>query len=133
MVAVKWNHLDCVELLLADTRVDLMTRDKYEKSEEEVVRYVEDLKRPVLEVLEECIRDERRELFKLGKIWGTGDKVNSIKFKILEELEGYWRKLARQGRSLEEAARARGHPELATLVEAERQRRGIELFHFDEG
>ena len=56
-------------------------------------------------MLEECIRDERRELFKLGKIWGTGDKVNSIKFKILEELEGYWRKLARQGRSLEEAAR----------------------------
>ena len=70
-----------------------------------LIRYVEDLKRPVLEVLEECIRDERRELFKLGKIWGTGDKVNSIKFKILEELEGYWRKLARQGRSLEEAAR----------------------------
>ena len=69
------------------------------------IRYVEDLKRPVLEVLEECIWDERRELFKLTKIWNTGDKVNSIKFKILKELEGYWRKLARQGRSLEEVAR----------------------------
>ena len=59
----------------------------------------------MLEVLEECVWDERRELFKLSKIWDTGDKVNSIKFKILEELEGFWRKLARQGRSLEEAAR----------------------------
>ena len=70
-----------------------------------LIRFVEDLKRPVLEVLEECLRDERRELFKLAIIWDTGDKDNSIKFKILEELEGYWRKLSRQGRSLEEAAR----------------------------
>ena len=58
-----------------------------------------------MEVLEECIQDERRELFKLSIIWGSGDKDNSIKFKILEELESYWRKLARRGRSLEEAAR----------------------------
>ena len=70
-----------------------------------LIRYVEDLKRPVLEVLEECIWDESLQVFKLSIIWDTGDKDNSIKFKILEELEGYWRKLAQQGRSLEEAAR----------------------------
>ena len=70
-----------------------------------LTRYVEDLKRPVSEVLEECVSDERSELFKLSIIWDTGDKDNSFKFKILEELESYWRKLARQGRSLEEAAR----------------------------
>ena len=70
-----------------------------------LIRYVEDLKRPVLEVLEECIWDESLQVFKLSIIWDTGDKDNSFKFKILEELEGNWRNLARQGRSLEEAAR----------------------------
>ena len=70
-----------------------------------LIRYVEDLKRPVLEVLEECVWDESLQVFKLSIIWDTGDEENSIKFKILEELEGYWRKLARKGRSLEEAAR----------------------------
>ena len=38
MYAVKKNHVACVELLLADPRVDLMTRDNYERSEEEVAR-----------------------------------------------------------------------------------------------
>ena len=70
-----------------------------------LTRYVEDLKRPVSEVLEECLWDEKSQFFQLRGIWDTGDKDNSIKFKILEELEGYWRKLARQGRSLEEVAR----------------------------
>ena len=57
------------------------------------------------EKLEECIWDEKSQFFKLRGIWDTGVKVKSIKFKILEELESYWRKLAQQGRSLEEAAR----------------------------
>ena len=65
-------------------------------------RYVEDLKRPVLVVLEECLWDENSHLFQLRGLWESGVKV---KEKILEELENYWRKLARQGRSLEEAAR----------------------------
>ena len=69
-----------------------------------LIRFVEDLKRPVLEVLEECLWDEKSELFKLRGIWDSGVKGKSPKSKILEELEGYWRKLARQGRSLEEAA-----------------------------
>ena len=70
-----------------------------------LIRFVEDLKRPVLEVLEECLWDEKSELFKLRGIWDSGVKGKSSKSKILEELEGYWRKIARQGRSLEEAAR----------------------------
>ena len=64
-----------------------------------------DLKKPVLEVLEECVSDEKRELFRLRGIWDSGVKGQSPKSRILEELESYWRWLARQGRSLEEAAR----------------------------
>ena len=64
-------------------------------------RFVDDLKRPVLEVLEECVWDENSRLFQLKGFWDSGVKVQSPKYKILEELEGYWRKLARQGRSLE--------------------------------
>ena len=67
-----------------------------------LVRYVEDLKRPVLGGLEECLWDENSHLFQLRGFWESGVKV---KEKILEELENHWRKLARQGRSLEEAAR----------------------------
>ena len=67
-----------------------------------LVRYVEDLKRLVLAVLEECVWNENSHLFQLRGLWESGVKV---KEKILEELEGYWRKLARQGRSLEEVAR----------------------------
>ena len=70
-----------------------------------LIRFVEDLKRPVLEMLEECLWDEKSELFKLRGIWDSGVKGKSPKSKILEELEGYWRKLAGQGMSLEEAAR----------------------------
>ena len=57
------------------------------------------------EVLEKCIWDEKSQFFQLRGLWDTGVKSQSLKFKILEELEGYWRKLAQQGRSLEEAAR----------------------------
>ena len=70
-----------------------------------LTRFVEDLKRGVPEVLEEFLWNEKSQFFQLRGIWDTGVKVKSIKFKILEELESYWRKLAQQGRSLEEAAR----------------------------
>ena len=66
------------------------------------LRFVEDLKRPVLEVLEECIWDENSQLFQLRGFWDSGVKVKS---RILEELEAYWTRLAQQGRTLEEAAR----------------------------
>ena len=36
----------------------------------------------------------------LRRIWDTGVKVKSIKFKILEELEGYWKKLAQLGEQI---------------------------------
>ena len=70
-----------------------------------LIRYVEDLKRPVEEMLEECVWDETSRLFQLRGIWDSGVKGQSPKSKILKELEGYWKKLALQGRSLEEAAR----------------------------
>ena len=60
---------------------------------------------PVSEVLEKCVSDEKRELFRLRGIWDSGVKGQSPKSRILEELESYWRELAQQGRSLEEAAR----------------------------
>ena len=60
---------------------------------------------PVLEVLEECLLDEKSQLFKLRGIWDSGVKGQSPKSRILEELEGYWEELALQGRTLEEAAR----------------------------
>ena len=67
-----------------------------------LIRFVEGQKRPVQAVLEEGVWDENSRLFQLRGFWHSGVKV---KEKILEELEGYWRKLARQGRSLEEVAR----------------------------
>ena len=63
---------------------------------------MEDLKRPVSEVLEECVWDERSQFFQLRGIWDTGVKAQSPKFKILAELEAYWGSF---GRSMEEAAR----------------------------
>ena len=67
-----------------------------------LIRYVEDLKRGVSEVLEECLWDEKSQFFKLRGFWDTGVNAQSPQFKILEELESYWRSL---GRGLEEAAR----------------------------
>ena len=67
-----------------------------------LTRFVDNLKRPVLEVLEECLWDENSRLFQLRGFWNSGVKV---KEQILEELEHYWWMLALQGRSLEEAAR----------------------------
>ena len=59
----------------------------------------------MLEVLEECLLDEKSQLFKLRGIWDSGVKGQSPKSRILEELEGFWEELALQGRTLEEAAR----------------------------
>ena len=59
----------------------------------------------MLEVLEECLLDEKSQLFKLRGIWDSGVKGQSPKSRILEELEGYWKELALQGRTLKEAAR----------------------------
>ena len=56
----------------------------------------------MLEVLEECLLDEKNQLSKLRGIWDSGVNVKS---RILEELEGYWKELALQGRTLEDAAR----------------------------
>ena len=57
-------------------------------------------------MLEECLLDERREISKLWGIWDSGVKRDRpVKWRILEELEGYWRNLAQQGRSLEEYTR----------------------------
>ena len=64
-------------------------------------RYIEEEKKPVSEVLEEGIINEASSLSRLGRIWGSG----IIKEKILEELEHYWKELAQQGRTFEEAAR----------------------------
>ena len=56
-------------------------------------------------MLEECVSDEKSQLFKLEGIWDSGVKGQSPKSRVFEELEGYWRKSARQGMSLEEAAK----------------------------
>ena len=58
-----------------------------------------------MEAVTECLLDKRREIFKLGKIWDLGVQGESVKSKILGDLEGYWAMLAQQGRSLEEATR----------------------------
>ena len=66
----------------------------------EFLRFVEELKKPVLEVLEEGVNNESSPLFKLGRIWGSG----IIRDKIMEELARYWKEVA-HGRTLEEVAR----------------------------
>jgi len=62
MLAIKRNNVECAALLLTDPRVDLMTRDAYRRSGEEVKRFVEELKNPVMAVLEECINDNDSSL-----------------------------------------------------------------------
>ena len=56
-------------------------------------------------MLEECVWDETSRLFQLRGFWDSGVKDQSPKSKILEELEHYWKGLAQQGRTLEEAVR----------------------------
>ena len=66
---------------------------------------MEERKKPVSAVLEEGVYSaEMSPLFQLGgQIW---EEV--VLPRILEELDNYWRKLARKGRTLEEAARYKG-------------------------
>ena len=66
-------------------------------------RYVEELKNPVSAVLEECINDDTSKLSALRKIWS--EWAGNLEGRILEELGHYWRGLAQQGLTLEEAAR----------------------------
>ena len=64
-------------------------------------RFVEEHKKPMLAVLEEGVYCEGSSLFQLrGQIW---EEV--VQPRILEELDKYWRQLAKKGRTLEEAAR----------------------------
>ena len=65
-----------------------------------LLRFVKELRKPVLEVLEEGVNNESSPLFKLGRIWGSG----IIRDKIMEDLDCYWQRLA-HGRPLEEVAR----------------------------
>ena len=62
---------------------------------------MEDLKSPVSDVLEELVHREDIKMHLLIPIWGSG----LIKQQILENLVEHWTKLAKLGRSLEEAAR----------------------------
>ena len=64
-------------------------------------RFVEDLKNPVSDVLEELVYREDLKMHMLSPIWGSG----LIKQQIMENLVEHWTKLAKLGRSLEEAAR----------------------------
>ena len=64
-------------------------------------RFVEEQRNLVSALLEEGVYYEGSPLFQLrGQIW---EEV--VQPRILEELEKYWRKLAKKGRTLEEAAR----------------------------
>ena len=84
-------------------------------------RFVEELKNPVSAMLEECINDDDSTLSMLRRIWPNA--AGNLEGRILEELDHYWTGLAQQGQTLEEAAIACGHPELAEMVKEERQRR----------
>ena len=64
-------------------------------------RFVEDLRSPISDVLEELVHREDIKMHLLSPIWGSG----LIKQQIMENLVDHWTKLAKLGRSLEEAAR----------------------------
>ena len=64
------------------------------------IRTVEELKSTVSEILEDLVHDGTSHLSKLDKVW---EQV--VKPIIIKELVSYWQKVARLGRTLEEAAR----------------------------
>ena len=68
-------------------------------------RYVADLSEEVSGVLEEGLDNEDSDLHCLQGVWFGGDKDDGVGKRILGELNKYWRVLALQGRTLEEAAR----------------------------
>ena len=82
-----------------------------------IFRYVAELSEEVSGVLEEELDNKDSELHRLQGVWfgvpsGSGnvtrfggDKDDAVGERILGELNKYWRMLALQGRTLEEAAR----------------------------
>ena len=66
-----------------------------------MLRFVEDLENPVSEVLEELVHREDIKMHLLSPVWGSG----IIKQQIMENLVEHWTKIAKLGRTLEEAAR----------------------------
>merc|ERR1712088_1249858 len=124
MEAVDHNAVNCFNLLLTHPEVDLDTRDNYERSPEEVRRFVEDHKEQTFEVINELLEDKTLKISMLAgltPVWDGEVKkgVNGVK----KELINYWEEEARKGRTIEEVARVRGCPELADLVVKERKRR----------
>ena len=78
------------------------------------LRYIEERRNPVSAVLEECINDPASRLSRLNKVNQSSINIyfkvwrglrGSVEDKIMEELSHYWKGLAEQGRTLEEAAR----------------------------
>ena len=65
------------------------------------LRFVEDLQSPVSDVLEELVYREDLKMHLLSPVWGSG----VIKQQIMENLVEHWTKIAKLGRTLEEAAR----------------------------
>ena len=66
----------------------------------DMFRIVEELKSTVSEVLEDLVHDNASHLSKLDKVW---EQV--VKPIIIKELADSWQKVAKLGRTLEEAAR----------------------------
>ena len=71
--------------------------------QQKTLRFVEEVKNPVLAVLEEGINNDDSPLSMLKRIWQN--EAGNLEGRILEELGHYWKGLAQQGRTLEEAAR----------------------------
>ena len=57
----------------------------------------------MMAVLEECVNDDNSNLSMLKRIWPN--EAGNLEGRILEELDHYWKGLAQQGRTLEQAAR----------------------------
>ena len=62
---------------------------------------MEDLENLVSDVLEELVYREDIKMYLLSPIWGSG----YIKQQIMENLVRHWTKIAKLGRTVEEAAR----------------------------
>ena len=65
------------------------------------LRFVEDLESSVSDVLEELVYREDIKMHLLSPIWGSG----IIKQHIMENLVRHWTKIAKLGRTIEEASR----------------------------
>ena len=63
---------------------------------------MEDLENHVSDVLEELVYREDIKMYLLSPIWGSG----IIKQQIMENLVRHWTKIAKLGRTIEEASSA---------------------------